>query len=117
MKTQDLTKPVGVWEVRRRIQIPALVQAADTAAMESTLSTLAGFRKMAADVEKHQIIVRYDASQSDYQSIVDVLENTGFPPLDNWWGRFKGSWFEYCDTNARDNAKAPSPPCCNKPPR
>ena len=117
MKTQDPMKPVGTWEVRRRINIPALVHAADALAVESAVSALSGVRKVATDVGKHQFVVRYDASQLGFQSIVEVLENTGFPPLDSWWSRLKGNWFQFTDTNARDNAKAPPPACCNKPPR
>ncbi|USF88647.1 heavy-metal-associated domain-containing protein [Candidatus Endoriftia persephone] len=117
MKTQDSMKPVGTWEVRRRIKIPALVHAADAMAVEDAVRALSGVRNMATDVEKHQLIVRYDASQSAYQAIVEALESAGFPPLDNWWCRFKGSWFEFTDTNARDNAHAPPPACCNKPPK
>jgi copper chaperone CopZ len=117
MNMQDSMRPVGTWEVRRRIKIPALVHAADAMAVERVVSALSGVRKVAADVDKQEVVVRYDASQSAYQMIVEVLENIGFPPLDNWWSRFKGNWFQYSDTNARDNANAPSPACCNKPPR
>ena len=99
MKTQDPMNPVGTWEVRRRIKIPALVHAADAMAVERAVSALSGVRKVATDVGKHQVVVRYDASQSDYQAIVEVLESTGFPPLDNWWSRFKGDWFQYSDTS------------------
>jgi copper chaperone CopZ len=117
MKTQDSMKPTGTWEVRRRIKIPALVHAADAMAVERAVSALPGVRKVATDVDKHQLAVRYDASQSAYQAIVEVLENAGFPPLNTWFSRFKGNWFQFSDTNARDNAKAPPPACCNKPPK
>lgn len=117
MKSQDPMKPIGTWEVRRRIKVPALVHAADVIAVERAVRKLSGVRRMASDVEKHQVVVRYDASQSSYQAIVEVLENTGFPPLDNWWSRFKGNLYQYTDTNARDNAHAPPPACCNKPPK
>ena len=109
-------KPVGTWEVTRRIKLPALGHAAAAMAVERALESLIGVRKVRADVEKKQVRVRYDATGSNYQAIVRVLENTGFPPLDNWWSRLKAGWFQYPDTNSRDNAEAPSPPCCNKPP-
>jgi hypothetical protein len=38
------------------------------------------------------------------------------PPLSNWWTRLKASWYQYTDTNARDNANAPPAACCNKLP-
>jgi len=117
MNTQDPMKPVGVWEVRRRIKVPALVHAADAMAVEHAVSALSGIRKVATYVDKHLVMVRYDASQSAYQAIVEVLECAGFPPLDNWWSRLKGNWFQYSDTNARSNANEPPPACCNKPPK
>lgn len=117
MKTQDPMKPVGVWEVRRSIRIPALVHAADTMAVERAVGALSGVRKVVTDVDKHQLVVRYDASQSSYQAIVEVLEIAGFPPLDNWWNRVKGNCYQFSDTNAKDNAKAPPPACCNRPPK
>ncbi len=117
MKTQDSMKPAGTWEVRRRIKVPAMAQAADAMAVERAVSALSGVRKVATDLDKQQIVVRYDASQSAYQAIVDALEGAGFPPLKNWWERAKGNWFQFTDTNIRDNAKAPPPACCNKPPK
>jgi copper chaperone CopZ len=117
MKKQDPLKPTGTWEVRHRIKIPALVNEADAIAVERAVSTLSGVRKVATDLEKHQLILRYDASQTGYQVVLEALENIGFPPLNNWWSRFKGGWFQFADTNASDNAKAPPPSCCNKPPK
>ena len=83
MKTQDPTKPTGTWEVRRRIKIPASTNAADAMAV-GAVSALTGVCKVATDVDKHQVVVRYDASRSAYQGIVEALKNAGFPPLDNW---------------------------------
>ncbi|MCG8092222.1 MAG: heavy-metal-associated domain-containing protein [Candidatus Thiodiazotropha endolucinida] len=117
MKTQDSMKPTGIWEVKRRIKVPAMVQAADAMAVERAVSALSGVRKVATDLDKQQIVVRYDASQSAYQAIVEALEGAGFPPFENWWSRVKGNWYQFTDANIRDNAKAPPPACCNKPPK
>jgi copper chaperone CopZ len=110
-------KPTGTWEVRRAIKVPALVQPADAMAVERAVSALSGVRKVATDLEKQQVVVRYDASQSAYQTIVEALEGSGYPPLKNWWGRVKGNWYQFTDANIRDNANAPLPACCNKPPK
>jgi len=117
MKTQDPLKPVGTWDVKRRIKLPALIHAADILTVERAVSALPGVRGLAGDLEKQQLVVRYDASLSSYQAIENILENTGFPPLDNWWNRVKRSWYQYTDTNARENAVTPPPTCCNKPPK
>ena len=84
MKSHDPMKSKGIWEVRRQIKIPALVHATDTMAVEEALSRLSGICKVVAKVDKHQLAVPYDASQTDYLMIVDILESTGFPSLDNW---------------------------------
>jgi copper chaperone CopZ len=97
--------------------VPALDNAADVMAVERAVSSLSGVRKVALDLSKHQIEVLYDASQSAYQAIVEALEGSGYPPLNNWWGRVKGNWYQFTDANIRDNAKAPPPACCNKPPK
>ena len=117
MKPRDPLKPAGAWEVRRRIRIPALADAADAAAAESALGRLPGVRGVAADARTRQVAVRYDASRTAYREIAAALESAGFPPAGNWWGRLRGGWYQFSDTNARENAQAPPPACCNKPPR
>ena len=117
MKSQDPMKPQGTWEVRRRIGIPALVHAADALTVERHLNALAGVRKALGDMARRRVEVRYDASEVDYRTVAQRLEAIGFPPDDGRWSRFKGGLFQFLDTNARNNAHAPPPACCNKPPR
>ena len=117
MHTHDSMKPVGPWEVKRSIKIPALSHEADGIAVERAIHSLSGISKVSTDVGKQKIIVRYDTRQSEYRVILALLEQVGFPPVRNWWNNFKGNWYQYCDTNARDNAKLPPPACCNKPPK
>ncbi len=117
MNNQAPMKPTGTWEVRRRIKIQALGHAADAMAVERVLGALSGVRMVATDVAKQQVAVLYDATVVDYQLIEEGLENMGFPPLDTWWSRFKSSWFQYSDSNARENAHARPSACCNKPPK
>jgi len=111
------SKPSGPWEVKRRIKLQAMEHAADALAVERALAALPGVVKVAADLEKHRVVVRYDASRQNYQILVETMEKTGFPPQDNWWSRFKGNWYRFTDETARENAKAPPPACCNKPPK
>ena len=117
MNTPDKVSPGGNWEVRRKIKIPALRHEADAIAVAAAIGQLAGVRDVGADVKKQQVTVLYDASKIAYQQIVDAMVHTGFPPLDNLWRRFKGNWFQFTDSNARENAKDPPSACCNKPPK
>lgn len=117
MKTSSSIKSGGAWNVNRRINIPVLAHATDGVKIERILNEVPGVREVIVNVEKHLIVVRYDASKSDYQMIVERLENAGFPQSNSWWSRLRGSLYQFTDTNARDNAKAPPPACCNKPPK
>lgn len=117
MRTKDPLKPIGPWEVKRKINVPSLARSEHALEIERSVSSIKGVCTVVTDAHKHQISVRYDASKTDYQSILKAIESTGFLPLDNWWARFKGGWIQYADTNTRDNAKAPPPACCNKPPK
>ncbi|PVV12947.1 MAG: hypothetical protein B6D77_04940 [gamma proteobacterium symbiont of Ctena orbiculata] len=110
-------KLIGPWEVRRRIKLPALVHAADAMAVERIVGELKGVLKVVADPDKHQVTVRYDANQAGYPTIIEAMKSIGFPPLDSWWCRIKGNWYQYSDDNTRDVAKVPPAACCNKPPK
>ena len=115
MKTQQLEHPAD--EVRRLIAIPALTGEVDAMMVEQAVNVLPGVANVAADITKHRLMVQYDAAQSDYQAIVQALDSAGFPPSHGWSSRIRGSVYQFLDTNARDNAKAPPPACCNKPPK
>mgnify|MGYP003573014171 FL=1 len=117
MTHSDSIKPAGAWEVRRSIRIPALDREADAAVIERALTGVPGVRKVAIDWAKHKVSVRYDATGADYRSIIAVLEEAGFPPLNNRWSRLKGAWRQYSDATARENAHVRPSPCCNKPPQ
>jgi copper chaperone CopZ len=99
------------------IKLQSLGHAADALAVERALAELPGVVKAVADVDKHRVVVRYNTSQQNFRNIVQTMENTGFPALDNWWSRFKGNWYRFSDETARENAKVPPSACCNKPPK
>jgi len=117
MNAQASLKPSGPWEVRRRIKLQSLAHAADAVSVERALAELPGVVKAVADVDRQRVDVRYNASQQNFQNIVETMETTGFPPLDSWWSRIKGNWYRFSDETARENARAPPPACCNKPPK
>lgn len=115
MKTQQLEHPVD--EVRRWIEIPVLADDADAMMVEQAVNALPGVANVAADIAKHRLMVQYVAAQLDYQAIIQALDSVGFPPSHGWRSRIRGSVYQFLDANARDNAKNPPPPCCNKPPK
>jgi hypothetical protein len=105
------------WKVKRRIKIPALVHEADALSIKRTLGRLAGVYLVDANISKQRLIVGYDIIKTDCQTILALLEETGFPPLDSFWSRCRMGWYRFTDENGRANAKAPPSSCCNKPPR
>ncbi len=111
------TQYTGDWDVRRRIKVPALSQAADAAAVVGAIGELPGVHNVTTDLDKRRIIVDYDASRLSYREITQTLKTAGLSPSNGWWDRIKGGWHQYTDENARENAKNPPSACCNKPPR
>ena len=107
----------GPWEMVRRIRLPGLGSAADAEQVRTALNGVPGIQEVAIDLHKRRLLVRYDVNQLDYGSLQRLLENAGFPAASGLLDRVRASLYQYADTNARDNAKAPPPPCCNKPPR
>lgn len=58
----------------------------------------------------------YDASRIGMHDIELVLDDLGIPRDTAFWSRVKLAWFRLTDENARDNARAGSGSCCNRPP-
>jgi len=105
----------GVWDVKRKISLPSLSHQADGDMVASTVAGLAGVHEVQVDVAGQQLLVLYDVTRVDYQTILDALAQAGYPAKDDWWARVKRGWFQYLDTNGRENANAPEPPCCSNP--
>ncbi len=107
----------GPWEVVRRIRLPGLASAADAELVRNALNEATGIREMAIDLPRRRLLVRYDVNETDYATLQQALEKAGYATPSGLLNRIRASLYQYADTNARDNAKAPPPPCCNKPPK
>ncbi len=105
------------WEVVRTIRIPSLSTATDAQEIRRALQEAPGVLELGLDLAKRRIQVRYDVNQMNYRVLLDLLEQGGHPTPSGFTRRIITALRDYADTNARDNAKAPPPPCCNKPPR
>lgn len=101
----------------RSIRLPALATATDAQEVRASVAGLLGVQEVNIDLSRRRIRVRYDVRQIDCSALVEVLERAGYPPAPGWLSRLRLRLYQYADTNARENAKAPPPPCCNKPPR
>ncbi len=110
-------KSQTAWEVCRKIKLPALSHAADAMAVERALIGIPGVIKTEISLDRRRLLALYNTTLTDFSTITQILEDTGFPPAQGWWHRVKGHWYEYLDDTARSNAKSPAAPCCNKPPK
>lgn len=105
----------GAWDTRHWIRVPSLSHDADGLQIVRYVEQLEGVRRVQVSMRSRKIRVAYDQTRVDYQRVLERLELAGFPASGNWWSRLKAGWFQYLDTTARDNAKAPPPPCCSNP--
>lgn len=76
-----------------------------------------GIKKAVFNEEGNFITIEYDQLVMNFSGLISILEQydiefkTGF--------RFKlcATWYDYLDNTARENAAAPPPACCNRPPK
>ena len=106
----------GDWEVSRRFFLPAMKHEGDAQQAARALETVPGVNKATTDLASQHATVWYDVTHTSYADIIKTLNGAGFPPKENWWFRFRRSWYQFTETNMRDLAKAPKGACCNKPP-
>jgi len=117
MTGNNKVEPRSAWEVKRKIRLPAaLANPADLENVERTLRDIDGVLQVSADHAKRTILVRYLVTQTDYQSLERALDAAGLAPAAGRWARFKSGWYQNLDLTGRDNASAPAPACCSKPP-
>ncbi|BAO44384.1 heavy-metal-associated domain-containing protein [Thiolapillus brandeum] len=105
------------WEMARHLHLPTLVSATDAQQVRKALDEIQGIEDSVIDLTRRRLLVRYDVRQLDYMTLLGALENAGYPASSNLLDRICAKLYQYVDTNARENAKAPPPACCNKPPR
>ena len=105
------------WTVRRHLRLATPASADQAARITEALGSLDGLIGFKVEQGSDGLEVTYNVTQMDYQVLSKTLEELGCPLASRGWNRIKGWFCQFSDTNARDNAKAPPPPCCNKPPR
>ena len=105
------------WTVRRALRLARVVSADDIARIEKNLASLEGLLCFSVKQGSDKLKVSYNVMKMDYQVLGKTLDELGCPLSSRSWSRIKGWFYQFSDTNARDNATAPPPPCCNKPPR
>lgn len=107
----------AAWQFQRRFTIPSMGPEVDAQAVRSALAAQKGVREVRVWPERKRLDVRYCATETSYARVRQWLLEQGLQPKNSWWQRMKAACYEFVEDNARENAKAPPPACCNKPPR
>jgi hypothetical protein len=116
MSDRGKSKSRDVWEVRRRIRLPALQDPGDGAAAVRALAGIDGVLRVSVDPAKRWAAVDYLVTKTDYQSLEQALDAAGLKPATGRWARLRSGWYQNLDLTGRENAAEPPPACCNKPP-
>jgi len=106
----------GPWEVRRKLKIPEMSDLADGEHVEQILNQVSGVRGYAVDLSHHLVRIRYETTETDYETIRTALSAAGLSPVRGRWADRKARWLQGLDLTSRENAGARPSPCCNKPP-
>jgi len=105
------------WVVTRKIPVNFQNSELDEKNLNGTFRGLSGLVDINVDRKKSIIFIEYDVTQIQYQTVLDMIVKAGCAIKGSLWFRWKQGWIEFTETNMRDNAKAPPPACCNKPPK
>jgi hypothetical protein len=69
---------------------------------------------LAAEADRGDIRLIYDASRVGFERLQAVLREEGYALAPGWRHRLRAAWYRYLDDNTRSNAAAPAS-CCSNP--
>ena len=81
------------------------------------LEATSGIEYVLFDTGEDNLFVEYDPIKIVYSNIEEILDDQQVNRACGFKQGLLSIWYDYLDTTARDNALAPPPACCNKPPR
>lgn len=85
--------------------------------LTGVLEATTGIGNALFDTSEDHLIVEYDPIKIVYSNIEKILDDQQVNRAHGFKQGLLSIWYDYLDTTARDNALAPPPACCNKPPR
>jgi hypothetical protein len=81
------------------------------------LEATSGIENVLFNTGEDNLFVEYDPIKIVYSNIEEILDDQQVNRAHGFKQGLLSIWYDYLDTTARDNALAPPPACCNKPPR
>ena len=103
--------------LRRRLVLARAPTAAEAVALARGLRALSGVQQVRVRPGRRRVTVEYLVSRTDYERLSQQVAEMGYGLAQGPWARLRRFWYGLLDENARANAKAPPPACCNRPPR
>ena len=74
-------------------------------------------KKVDYDSTAENLLIEYDQLVLNFTGLLAILSELGINYKKGFVLNCRSSWYDYLDTTARENASAPPPACCNKPPK
>ena len=81
------------------------------------LEAASGIENVLFNTNENNLFVEYDPIKMVYSNIEKIIDDQQVNRAHGFKQGLLSIWYEYLDATARDNALAPPPACCNKPPR
>ena len=101
--------------VAREFQLVESTNGSEAAAPSADGLVNAGI--VEAELTGKTLRVVYDQQCCSYMDVLDRLSGAGIRIRKGLLFGLKAHWLSYLDSAARQNASAPPPSCCGKPPR
>ena len=116
-KVINTTSVDSPWVVKRKISVVFKEKACDDIVLERAIASFPGISYISVDTTKCEITIQYNVTRVRYYQIITEIKKAGASIKGGILSKWKQGWIEFTEINMRENAKAPPPACCNKPPK
>lgn len=76
-----------------------------------------GINKVNYNSSDNSLSIEYDQLLINYSGLLALLSELDVNYKKGFGFKLRKNWYDYLDTTVRENAAAPPPACCNKPPK
>ena len=102
---------------KRKIPVSPVCKQLQIRKATGVLEATSGMENVLFNTSENNLFVEYDPIKIVYSNIEKILDDQQVNRTHGFKQGLLSIWYDYLDTTARDNALAPPPACCNKPPR
>ena len=102
---------------KRKIPVSPGCRQLQARKLTGVLEATSGIDNVLFNTGGNNLFVEYDPIKIVYSKIEKILDEQQVNRAHGFRQGLLSIWYDYLDTTLRDNALAPPPACCNKPPR